>query len=39
PSNLHPRAVKPIHIQLTELEDDIEEDKPYWNDAIDKYFD
>src|SRR6185369_11191405 len=32
PSNMRIRAVKPIHMQLKESE------TPYWDDAIDKYF-
>lgn len=39
PSHLHSRAVKPIHVQLMEIENNDDEEKPYWDDAIDKYFD
>ena len=38
PSNMRMRAVKPIHLQLDVSEEDGEREKPYWDDAIDKYF-
>src|SRR5205823_14476020 len=38
PSNMRVRAVKPIHIQLAETENNESDEKPYWDDAIDKYF-
>ncbi|CAJ0875986.1 5472_t:CDS:2 [Entrophospora sp. SA101] len=38
PSELRIRSVKPIHMQIEEQQDDDEE-KPYFDDAIDKYFD
>ncbi len=42
-SELRPRSVKPIYL-LNERNndgnnDDIHEELPYWDDAIDKYFD
>nr|CAG8637554.1 1436_t:CDS:2 [Entrophospora candida] len=42
PSELRIRSVKPVHMQIEEQQDDDEdedEEKPYFDDAIDKYFD
>ncbi|CAG8440653.1 734_t:CDS:2, partial [Scutellospora calospora] len=40
-SNKQDKAIKPIHLQLANIEDsdDNNNEKPYWDDAIDKYFD
>src|SRR5438874_8616869 len=38
PSNMRIRAVKLIHMQLEESDDENKNETPYWDDAIDKYF-